>query len=176
VRAGAHPRGPGFVRVLGIDPGITNTGYALVIEDGRSMSAGGHGTVKTSSTDEMSLRLDILYEGVKAALLETGPDVAALEQLFFNVNVKTAMSVGQARGVILLACRHAGVPCEEYTPLEVKQAVAGSGGAPKEQVEFMVKALLGIGKEKGSSHAFDAYAIAICHLNCRRLKERLAGS
>lgn len=164
------------MKVLGIDPGITNTGYALVIESGGSMSAGGHGTVKTSSSDEMSLRLDMLYEGVGRAIEELQPDVAALEQLFFNVNVKTAMSVGQARGVIMLACRHAGLRCEEYTPLEVKQAVAGSGGAPKEQVEFMVRALLGLDRQTGSSHAFDAYAIAICHLNFRRLRERLAGS
>lgn len=161
------------MRVLGIDPGIRNTGYGLVIEERGHMEGLDYGSIETPGSADMSERLDILYCGVKEIIEKLKPDVAVVEQLFYNTNLKTVVAVGQARGVILLACRHAGVPWVEYTPLEVKQSVAGSGRAKKEQVKYMVGALLGIGEPSGSLHACDALAMAICHLNSRKLREKM---
>lgn len=159
------------MRVLGIDPGITNTGYGLVEESGGKLLPGDFGSIETKSTDDMSHRLDTLYEGVKMVMMELEPDEVVLEQLFFNTNLKTAVAVGQARGVILLACRHLAMPWTEYTPLQVKQAVVGNGNATKNQVQFMVGALLDFEPPK-SHHSCDALAMAICHLNARRLSRR----
>lgn len=159
------------MKVLGIDPGITNTGYGLVVEESGKMRAAGHGSIKTRPSGDMSQRLDTIYGGVTGIIEELEPHVVVVEELFFNTNLKTAVSVGQARGVILLACRHAGVEWAEYTPLEVKQAVTGYGNARKSQVKYMVGALLGLKDIPGSSHACDALAMAICHLQYRRLKE-----
>ena len=158
-------------RVLGVDPGITNTGYGLVVEADRTMTAGGHGAIKTKSSADMSHRLDILYTEAKRVILEFEPDVVVLEQLFFNTNVKTALAVGQARGVLLLACNHAGASWAEYTPLQVKLAVVGNGNATKVQVQYMVTTLLGMAKPPETLHACDALAMAICHLQSRRLRE-----
>ncbi len=159
------------MRVLGIDPGITNTGYGLVAEESGRMRALSHGAIKTKGSADMSERLDILYTEIAKVIVETDPDVVVLEQLFFNTNQKTAMTVGQARGVILLACRHARKPWDEYTPLQVKMAVVGNGNAKKEQVAYMVGALLGLKEQPATLHASDALAMAICHLQSRRLKE-----
>jgi len=97
--------------------------------------------------------------------------VVVLEQLFFNTNQKSVFAVGQARGVLLLACNHAGASWAEYTPLQVKLAVVGNGNATKEQVQYMVKTLLGMAKPPETLHACDALAMAICHLQSRRLRE-----
>ncbi len=158
-------------RVLGIDPGITNTGYGLVVETGNLLSAGTHGAIKTSAKADMSDRLAVLYSESKKVVIELEPDVVVIEQLFFNTNQKTAIAVGQARGVILLACNHAGAQWTEYTPLQVKQAVVGNGNASKEQVQYMVTALLRMAEAPASLHACDALAMAICHLQSRRLRE-----
>lgn len=159
------------MKALGIDPGITNTGYGLVVEESGRMSAGSHGAIKTPSRADMSDRLDILYRETTRVIGELEPDVVVVEQLFFNTNLKTAVAVGQARGVILLACNHAGAHWTEYTPLQVKQAVVGNGNASKEQVKYMVGALLGMKSLPSSLHACDALAMAICHLQSRRLRE-----
>jgi crossover junction endodeoxyribonuclease RuvC len=161
----------GEFKALGVDPGITNTGYGLVIESAGSMRAGAHGTIKTSSTADMSHRLDILYSEARRVIAELSPDVVVIEQLFFSSNQKTALTVGQARGVILLACRHAGGDWAEYTPLQVKQAVVGNGNASKEQVQYMVTTLLRMKEAPASLHACDALAMAICHLQSRRFRE-----
>lgn len=160
------------MRVLGVDPGITNTGYGLVVEESGRLKAAESGSVKTPRSEDMSHRLDILYGEIKDLIEQLSPDVVVLEQLFFNTNLKTAFAVGQARGVILLACRHADVTWTEYTPLQVKQTVVGNGNASKEQVKYMVGALLGLSSPPKSLHACDALAIAICHLHMRRLKEK----
>ena len=160
------------MRVLGVDPGITNTGYGLVVEESGRLKAAESGSVKTPRSEDMSHRLDILYGEIKDLIEQLSPDVVVLEQLFFNTNLKTALAVGQARGVILLACRHADVSWTEYTPLQVKQTVVGNGNASKEQVKYMVGALLGLSSPPKSLHACDALAIAICHLHMRRLKEK----
>ncbi|MBU4175369.1 MAG: crossover junction endodeoxyribonuclease RuvC [Actinobacteria bacterium] len=163
------------MKALGIDPGITNTGFGMVVEESGRMSAGDFGSIKTRSGGDMSDRLDTLYREVMRVIRELEPDVAVIEQLFFNTNLKTAVSVGQARGVILLACRHAEVDWAEYTPLQVKKAVVGNGNAGKEQVRYMVGALLGMKSPPSPLHASDALAMAICHLQSRRLRE-LTGS
>lgn len=159
------------LRVLGVDPGITNTGYGLVIECSGKMEAAAHGAITTRSADDMSHRLDKLYSESKKVIVELAPDVVVLEQLFFNTNQKTAIAVGQARGVILLACNHAGAPWAEYTPLQVKQAVVGNGNASKEQVKYMVTMLLRMSEPPRTLHACDALAMAICHLQARRFRE-----
>ena len=158
-------------RVLGIDPGIANTGYGLVVECAGKLSAGPHGSITTRSADDMAERLDSLYSGSRKVILELAPDVVVLEQLFFNTNRKSAIAVGQARGVLLLACGHAGARWTEYTPLEVKQAVVGNGNATKEQVQYMVTMLLKMPEPPKSLHACDALAMAICHLQARRFRE-----
>ena len=163
------------MKALGIDPGISNTGFGMVVEESGRMSAGDFGSIKTRSGEDMSDRLDTLYREVMRIIRELEPDVAVIEQLFFNTNLKTAVSVGQARGVILLACRHAEVDWAEYTPLQVKKAVVGNGNAGKEQVRYMVGALLGMKSPPSPLHASDAMAMAICHLQSRRLQE-LTGS
>lgn len=159
------------MRVLGVDPGITNTGYGLVVEESGRLKAAEFGSVRTTSSADMSHRLDTIYGEIKGLIKESTPDIVVLEQLFFSTNLKTAFSVGQARGVILLACKHADVTWTEYTPLQVKQTVVGSGNASKEQVKYMVVALLGLSDPPASLHACDALAIAICHLHMRRIKE-----
>ncbi len=159
------------MRVLGVDPGITNTGYGLVVEESGMMKAAGFGDIKTPGAADMSERLDILYAGMNRVIAELDPDEVVLEQLFFNTNQRSALAVGQARGVILLACRHSSKPWAEYTPLQVKMAVAGDGRARKEQVAYMVAALLGLDSRPATLHACDALAMAICHLHSRRFRE-----
>ena len=160
------------MKALGVDPGITNTGYGLVVQESGRLSAGEFGAIHTRASEDMSHRLDMLYGGLREIIARLAPDVVVLEQLFFNTNLKTAVAVGQARGVLLLACRHAQVPWAEYTPLQVKMAITGSGNAAKEQVQYMVKALLRFDKAPASLHASDALAMAICHLNTRRIREK----
>lgn len=161
------------MKVLGIDPGISNTGYGLVIKESGRLSPGGFGSIETDSSADMSQRLDILYEGVRRIVEELTPDVVVLEQLFFNTNQKSVFAVGQARGVILLACRHMGVPWVEYTPLQVKKSVVGNGTASKEQVKYMVGALLKFAEPPRSLHACDALAMAICHINSSGIAARM---
>lgn len=161
--------------MLGIDPGIANTGYGMVEETAGKMRQVAHGTIRTTASTEMSERLDILYNGVREVILELEPDEVVLEELFFNTNQKSVMAVGQARGAILLACRHSGAPWAEYTPLQVKMSVVGNGSAKKEQVAYMVSALLGMKEQPADLHACDALAMAICHLQSRRLKELTGG-
>jgi len=160
------------LKALGVDPGMTNTGYGLVISVSGGLEAGEFGTIHTLASDDMSHRLDTLYTGMKEVIARLEPDVVVLEQLFFNTNQKTALVVSQARGVLLLACRHAGVQWYEYTPLQVKMAVTGSGNAAKTQVKYMVKALLRFDTAPASLHECDALAMAICHLNSRRIREK----
>jgi crossover junction endodeoxyribonuclease RuvC len=123
----------------------------------------------------MPLRLQSLYDGLTALIRETGPEAeaVAVEELFFSRNVTTALSVGQARGVVLLAAAQAGLPVHEYKPAEVKQALVGYGGATKAQMQEMVRLLLGLADVPRPDDAADAVAVAICHLHSRRLRRML---
>ena len=158
--------------VIGIDPGTATTGYGLVREnqDG-SLNAVDYGAILTPADLPMPLRLLELYNKIKEILFLHHPESGAVEKLFFQRNVSTAISVGQGRGVALLALAESGIDVMEYTPLEVKQAVVGYGGADKGQVQAMVKAILNLDKIPTPDDAADALAIAICHLHSARIKQ-----
>ena len=156
---------------IGIDPGTAITGYGLVREnDDGSLTVVDYGAILTEADQPMPKRLVSLHEQLNDILLLHHPDSGAVEKLFFARNVRSALSVGQARGVVLLALERAGVTLAEYTPLEVKQSVVGYGGADKNQVQQMVKALLALDAVPQPDDAADALAIAICHLHSTRFK------
>ena len=154
---------------IGIDPGTATTGYGLVREneDG-SLSAVDYGAILTSNEMPMQLRLLELHHRLHQILLLHQPSSGAVEKLFFQKNVRTAIAVGQARGVVLLTFAECGITTAEYTPLEVKQAVVGYGGADKNQVQQMVRALLNLPDIPRPDDVADAIAIAICHLHYAR--------
>lgn len=157
--------------VIGIDPGTAITGYGLLEEkaDG-SLKVLDYGAILTPSDLPMSDRLLLLHQQLKEILLLHRPHSGAVEKLFFARNVRTALSVGQARGVALLALAELQIGVNEYTPLEVKQAVVGYGGADKHQVQMMVRALLGLSETPEPDDAADALAIAICHVHSAKLR------
>ena len=164
------------VIVLGIDPGLANTGYGVVARrDGRLVALDG-GVIQTRPDAPQERRLADIHAAVEALLSEHRPDAMALEQLYFGQNVRTAFAVGQARGAAMLAAGQHGVPCAGYTPQQVKGAVCGSGRAQKDQVARMVRALLGLQEDPKPDHAADALAVAICHANCAPLSMALAAS
>jgi len=163
--------------VLGIDPGTATTGYGLVTEtpDG-NLKVIDFGVIVTPADMSMPERLLILHRRLNEIILLHQPDNGAVEKLFFQRNVTTAISVGQARGIVLLSLAEAGKPVAEYTPLQVKQAVCGYGGADKHQVQEMVRALLGLAEVPRPDDAADALAIAICHLNSSTFNSKVAAS
>jgi len=151
--------------VLGIDPGLANTGFGVVARRRGRLVALDGGVITTKAQTSPELRLAHLHTEV-CALLDTHQPVAvALEELYFGVNVASAMGVGQARGVILLAAGQRGLGCHGYTPQQVKSAVCGSGRADKDQVTRMVQSLLSLPAPPRPDHAADALAVAICHAN-----------
>jgi crossover junction endodeoxyribonuclease RuvC len=162
------------MRVLGIDPGTAITGYGVVEEVGRDLKSLAFGTVKTPADQPLPKRLQLIYQAVRELAAEWEPTSAAVEELFFSSNVRTAMSVGQARGVTLLALADAGLTIAEYTPSAVKQAVTGYGRADKAQMQEMVRILLGLTNTPRPDDAADALAVAICHLHSAGL-EALSG-
>lgn len=154
---------------LGIDPGTATTGFGLVrLNPDGELVAVKYGVILTPKDASASARLVMLYDQLQGLLKEYQPDTAAVEKLFFSRNVTTALAVGQARGVVMLSLEQAGIEPFEYTPNEVKQAVAGFGGADKRQVQDMVRALLQLDSIPKPDDAADALAIAITHLNTRR--------
>jgi crossover junction endodeoxyribonuclease RuvC len=155
--------------VLGIDPGTAITGYGLVYEENGQAAALAYGAITTPSGLPLPDRLILIQRDLAAVIAQHQPDQAAVELLFFNKNVRTALAVGHARGVVLLTLAQAGLPIYEYTPLEVKQAVTGSGRADKRQVQQMVALLLSLSKIPKPDDAADALAIALCHLHSARL-------
>ncbi len=157
--------------VLGVDPGTAITGYGLVrqAESSDSLQAVAYGVITTPPDWVMPARLQKIYRELTALIREHHPTDGAVEQLFFSRNVKTALAVGQARGVTLLALADGGVTIHEYTPLEVKQSVVGYGRAEKGQVQELVKLLLGLDAVPQPDDAADALAIAICHLHSARM-------
>lgn len=151
--------------ILGIDPGYAIVGYGVVDYNGVNCRAVSYGAVTTPAGLDFARRLEVIYDGVEAILQKHRPDVMAVEELFFTNNAKTAIGVGQARGVILLAAQKAGVQVYEYTPLQVKQAVVGFGRAEKKQVMELTRILLHLEKVPRPDDTADALAIAICHAN-----------
>jgi crossover junction endodeoxyribonuclease RuvC len=151
------------VRVLGIDPGTAACGYGIVHESDGRLRALAHGCWHTRARERREVRLRTIFEGVQRLVEECRPDAVALEESFVGVDARTALSVGQARGAVLVAAALAGVECAEYAPARVKQMVCGYGRAEKGQVQRMVQAILGLAAPPSSTHAADALAVAICH-------------
>jgi crossover junction endodeoxyribonuclease RuvC len=160
--------------VLGIDPGTAFTGYGVVSTDGDILTLVDYGTVNTGARKPLPQRLQTIYQELGEVISRHHPDAIAVERLFFSKNARTAFSVGQARGVALLAAAEAGVPIHEYTPLQIKQAVVGYGQATKEQIQQLVKMLLGLDFVPQPDDAADAIAVAVCHIHSARLKALLA--
>jgi crossover junction endodeoxyribonuclease RuvC len=162
--------------VLGIDPGLANTGYGVVRRrDGRLAALDG-GVIETPAGLPLERRLADVHDAIAALLDEHAPDAVAIEELYFGQNVRTAFAVGHARGAAMLAAGRRGVPCASYTPQQVKAAVCGSGRAEKGQVARMVQALLGLAELPTPDHASDALAVAMCHANRAPLAEALAAA
>src|SRR5512143_135369 len=162
---------------LGIDPGIAITGYGIIKEEQDGcLIALDYGAIRTSSESPQAERLTQLYQKIKSLILLHQPDMGAVEKLFFERNVRTALNVGQARGVALLAMAESKLRIGEYTPLEVKQAVAGYGGADKNQVQQMVRTILGLETIPRPDDAADALAVAICHIHSAKMISLYNGS
>jgi crossover junction endodeoxyribonuclease RuvC len=151
------------VKVLGIDPGTAACGYGIVHESGGRIRAIDHGWWQTSARERPELRLKTIFEGVQALIAEHEPVAVAVEESFVGADARTALSVGQARGAVLVAAASVGVECAEYSPARVKQAVCGYGRAEKAQVQRMVRAILAMDAIPTPNHAADALAVAICH-------------
>lgn len=160
---------------LAIDPGIARAGYAVVESGEGRLRAVAYGCVETPAGLDPGARLVQVHEETRSLIQKFNPGEVVVEQLFFNTNVTTAMSVGEARGVILLAAALAGVPMAEYSPLEVKQAVVGYGRADKRQVQQMVKAILSLDEIPKPDDAADALALAICHVHSRTVMRATQG-
>ena len=153
------------VIVLGIDPGLANTGYGIVQRRSGRLVALDGGCVTTRPEATAERRLSTIHTTVADLILRHEPDAVALEALYFGQNVQSALAVGQARGVVMLAAGQRGIACHDYTPQQVKAAVCGSGLAQKDQVQRMVQTLLALPEIPRPDHAADALAVAICHAN-----------
>ncbi len=151
--------------ILGIDPGTAITGYGVISEADGGPRALAYGVIRTPAKQELSLRLVTIYAELNALLDAYTPDAVAVEEVFFSKNARTALSVGHARGVVLLAVAQRGIPLFHYKPTQVKQAVTGYGGADKRQIQEMMRMLLGLDDIPRPDDAADALAIALCHLN-----------
>ncbi len=151
--------------IMGIDPGIAILGYGLLEYKGNSFKVLDYGAVTTKAGTPMSERLAIIHAQLVELVEKYKPEAFAVEELFFNKNVKTAITVAHARGVAIVAATNLGVPIFEYTPLQVKQAVVGYGRADKKQVQQMVKVLLNLKEVPKPDDVADALAVAICHAN-----------
>lgn len=157
------------MRILGIDPGFAIVGYGVIDYEKGKYKTVDYGKITTPAGMDMPLRLKEVYDGVLRLIELFNPDVLAIEELFFNTNVKTAIAVGHARGVIVLAAANKGLKINEYTPLQIKQAVVGYGRADKNQVQQMVKMFLGLKEVPKPDDTADALAVAICHANSSSL-------
>jgi crossover junction endodeoxyribonuclease RuvC len=163
------------VKVLGIDPGTAACGYGIVHESGGRLRAVDHGWWRTSARERPERRLRTIFEHVAELIEVHAPDAVVLEESYVGADARIALSVGQARGAVLVACALADVDCAEYAPALVKQAVCGYGRAEKDQVQRMVKAILGLTAPPKPSHAADALAVAICHSLAPPLLRMAAG-
>jgi crossover junction endodeoxyribonuclease RuvC len=152
------------MRVLGVDPGLSRCGVGVVDGPSRRPVAIRAGVIRTSPDDPVAKRLFELHTELTQLVGDMSPDAIAVERVFFNNNVRTAMGVGQAAGIVLLIAAQAGIPVVEYTPTQVKAGVAGTGDADKEQVAFMVRTLLRLPEVPRPADAADALALALCHL------------
>ncbi len=151
------------MRILGIDCGTERTGWGVIESDGRRHSVVGHGVIKTKTAHPLELRLQTIALGLRGVLEEHRPESAAVEGVFYSLNVKTALKLAHVRGVALLVIAEAGVSFGEYSPLEVKSSLVGYGRAEKRQVQLMVRNITGMKGDFETEDASDAVAVAICH-------------
>jgi len=163
-----------MTRVLGCDPGLAITGYGILDSDGQQLTPIAFGVLRTKAGLDEPTRLLDLYQKLVEMIQRYQPDVAAVEKLFFSTNVRTAMMVSQARGVLLLSLAEAGLPIWEYTPMQIKQAVTGYGQADKLQIQEMVRLLLNLREIPRPDDAADALAVSICHLHSTHLNRLIA--
>lgn len=159
------------MKVLGIDPGTAACGYGIVHESDGRLREVQSGVWRTSARERPDTRLLRIFEGVRELVAEHEPDAVALEESFVGADARIALSVGQARGAVLVAAAAAGVECAEYAPAHVKQTLCGYGRADKAQVQRMVRIVLALDEEPATSHAADALAVAICHALAPRPRE-----
>jgi len=152
-----------YMIIFGIDPGIAIVGYGVIEYKGNKFKVIDYGSVQTTNDYSFPIRLKMVYDEICKLLDKYNPDALAIEELFFNKNAKTAISIGQARGVLILAAINKGMEVYEYTPLQVKQGVVGYGRADKRQIQEMVKILLNLDKIPKPDDVADALAVAICH-------------
>ena len=151
------------MKILGIDPGIAIVGFGVIEYDGFKFKTIDYGAITTPAHTPLPARLKMVYDDMNYVIGKFKPDQVAIEELFFNNNAKTAIAVGQARGVLILAAENRKIPVYEYTPLQVKQGVVGYGRADKKQVQQMVKAMLSLHEIPKPDDTADALAIAVCH-------------
>ena len=159
--------------ILGIDPGYAIMGWGVVRKEGSRVSPLAYGAVTTDKDTPMPQRLKHLYSGLMDVISEYHPEEASIEKLFFNTNATTAIGVGEARGIAILACANSGLEIFEYTPLEIKTSITGFGRAEKKQVQSMVTKLLGLEKVPKPDDVADALAAALCHSNSGEARKRL---
>ncbi|OEH84537.1 crossover junction endodeoxyribonuclease RuvC [Desulfuribacillus stibiiarsenatis] len=162
------------MRIIGIDPGTAILGYGIIESVANKLKPIDFGCIRTESNIDMPIRLGQIYEDLTYLIDKYKPDVMAVEELFFNRNVSTALTVGQARGVVLLAGVRAGISVYEYTPLQVKQAICGYGRAEKNQVQEMVRMFLNLKVIPKPDDAADALAVSICHAHSATMLSKLA--
>lgn len=157
---------------LGVDPGLSRCGYGAVTNDGGRLTAAAFGHLTTATDLPIAERLAVLWDDLQALIEDLKPDVMVVERVLFQVNARTAMSVGQASGLALAAAARAGCPVVQYSPNEVKLAVTGYGSATKEQVQEMVRVLLNLSETPRPADRADALALAVCHLSGAGLRAR----
>ncbi len=149
--------------ILGIDPGLANTGWGIIETRGSQCRARAYGCIHTEKLDDISHRLKRIYDEIDKVIDRYHPTEVGIEEIFFSANSKSAVKTAQARGAALVACAQCGLQTGEYTPMQIKQAVVGTGTADKQQVQYMVKTLLHLEKEPRPDHCADALAAAVCH-------------
>jgi len=162
-----------MIRVLGIDPGLASTGWGLVETDGSRYRHVGHGVITTAANMDIGLRLRTIFQDLQSIIATSRPDESGVETLYFARNVSSALPVAQARGVVFLALSLADIPSFEYPPQAIKQSIVGRGRAEKNQVQELVRVLLGLREVPRPDHSADALAAAICHIAHRPMQERL---
>lgn len=158
------------MRIIGLDPGTATTGYGIVDAEDGELTAVTYGTITTPANMEMPYRLQLIQQELQDLLDEYQPDTAGIEEVFFGRNVTTAITVGQARGVLMLTLANAGIPIAEYSPPKIKDAVTGYGKADKHQVQLMVRNMLNLEETPRPDDAADGLAIAITHYHYQRFE------
>lgn len=156
--------------IMGIDPGIARIGWSIIDAEKSTVSAKAYGLIQTDKTETPQRRLRILFESMEHLLNKYSPNVVSIEDLFFATNVKTAIAVGQAKGILLLACAQKNIPVVSYKPLEIKRAICGNGHADKKQVECMVVRILKLTSAPKPDDVTDALAIALTYMYMHKMK------